>query len=388
MDDAMTTTTARHPFLVAIDPSNWIQRYGLKHYLVCMMIEAAIYPVFYPVALAFDFLDWLNEVRLGQHRPAIGWAIAILSWTVYMGGVTREISGLAAAYLLILPVLVGIALAIMRQGWRFIHPELVLYFAAIVLGTMTLDDLGLVRLAGYIGAIAVYAIARRYAYRGLVTGLYYAGMLYPFLLMISAALGHHIIANTASLWPVAFLLTALQRRGSLPAHKVDYWWYYLMQGITIVVLNSRGGYLNLAVALTVWLLWERRRQSWRALIVATVGLAGLLAVLMAWQWHNTLDRFDYWIDAMLTGLSSPVWGVGLWTYANRHGHAHNILFQTWAEGGILGILSLSLLVGRYFYNGPSRWRTAVLAGLMAHCMVDFPLFFSGPLFLVAALLAF
>ena len=132
---------------------------------------------------------------------------------------------------------------------------------------------------------------------------------------------------------------------------------------------------------------------------AAVAAGGALAL---WQWAGARDwsldaaRRDLWQAAWRTGLERPLTGVGPIGYARALNAVrdpstlpallftpHNVPLMAWAEGGLLGVVALAVLVAALLRVSYRRWRSttgaervriagafAGLLGLSAHSMVD------------------
>ena len=183
--------------------------------------------------------------------------------------------------------------------------------------------------------------------------------------------------------------------------------------------SSRGGWLgtlaiigSMVVLITVafggWrtraATWWRNHRGSRWLVIPLILVGSLLVLAGGYvAWHQIQHpthtgiletRRDFWNSAWLTFLSSPVYGTGPFTYSTQlmkykpimdrpYPHAHSLPITALAEGGMLGILSLTLLVGalirQFWYN----WRRArfdqrlfmtggasAIVGFSVHSLVD------------------
>jgi O-antigen ligase len=112
---------------------------------------------------------------------------------------------------------------------------------------------------------------------------------------------------------------------------------------------------------------------------------------------GTTGRRLIWQGAVEQFLERPILGVGPWNFgplfdaryapATYKPHAHNVVLQTAAETGIVGVLAVlavlvtALVLIVHAYRDPARREAAVLAAalfvaLMAEGMVDYP--YAGP----------
>lgn len=175
---------------------------------------------------------------------------------------------------------------------------------------------------------------------------------------------------------------------------------------------SRGGLLALAAGLGVFVVLlaagvpamrerasavlRNRRLLAAGAVALAAGLPILIRLVTARTWSPDAARLDLWRSAWLAGLSQPLTGVGPagyprarrlygdpWIPLQHHNHTHSLLFQAWADGGLLGVLVLAVVVGALVAatvahwqrtEGPARIRLAgVAAGLSAfatHSLVE------------------
>jgi hypothetical protein len=146
-----------------------------------------------------------------------------------------------------------------------------------------------------------------------------------------------------------------------------------------IALGSLGGILGLLTALVI--TW---RISSKRLIPA--GLA-LIAVAAICRPDSIAWRLTYWRVAWDAFLSSSIVGIGpgsyytLWPVGQAWYHAHNIVMTTAAETGLVGLAALGFAgwqLLQLMRSHPWAWQTAVIAGLLAHSLIDEPLQFWGP----------
>ncbi len=148
----------------------------------------------------------------------------------------------------------------------------------------------------------------------------------------------------------------------------------LLSILWVIMCGSRGALLASGVAAVVLLLAGRAKWTSKVLAVVTFSLAGLVVLEntqlgrtatdvfrdrilhLTFEERHTAARDSLFSAAIELGMQRPVAGWGLsgfrthsWTYP------HNILLETFAEGGTIG-LTLLLLVGWTW------WRTIKLRG--------------------------
>jgi hypothetical protein len=211
------------------------------------------------------------------------------------------------------------------------------------------------------------------------------GWYWPPCYLLASAVGHWDNRNIAAVWSVAAVL-ALTTTGQ----KRDY--VAIAANVALLLwLGSRGAALGLWAGLLV-LWWPVKPARWSL-------LASLLVLpLLVWLRPDTAGyRFDYWRGALAAWQTSPWWGVGYgglqagcWLPEPVNDcqlHAHNLFVHVLAEFGLVGLVWL--LVGLYLLaiSTRPRWEWALIAALLAHSLVDLPLFWLGPaaLFVVVAI---
>jgi hypothetical protein len=189
----------------------------------------------------------------------------------------------------------------------------------------------------------------------------------------------------------------------------------------IVLTGSRSSWLYLLFATGLAYLWQRREQSLRPLLHYSLAL-----VLGFWLMHfvaqipwlqgadgsiTTLERMfgvasgnarlHLWREAMLILFRFPLIGAGFGQFAYQHlqlaaelrnpaftglyNNAHNLVMQTAAEAGAVGLAVLLGTLGLWFWNSVVRnaqftlyhwWGYAVLAVLGIHSMLEYPLWYA------------
>lgn len=267
-------------------------------------------------------------------------------------------------------VLAGVAVVNLK---RIDTPYLIGVLAVAYSLMLNLDiwRAGLGRLLLIGAALGVLVLAKSITLTELRHGLTWAGWLWP----LAALLGPGDNTNVLAVWPLAFLLAS-----NSTAQK----WLY---GAALLWLGSRGAIIGAAVGL---MIATGRRPDWR-LGAAALG-AGL--ALIAWRPTTALYRLGYWAGALRGWASSPLWGVGPGGVGARglvdqpgavgnQIHSHNIIITTGAELGLIG-LGVLLWLGWHMWRAlASDWQRAIVAALGAWSLVDEPLFWPGPLLLLA-----
>ena len=276
-------------------------------------------------------------------------------------------------------------------------------------------------------------------------GAWYAGWLSigglshpipPVTLRISAFLGH---PNFVAAYFNLLLPLALGRAFQSRSRAVRFGWlaYALVAVILVFFTSSRGGWLGTAAALgfgLVLLAFDRRHalKAWwggfhrRGVllamgILAAVALLAAGTVLLAWQSRhpshassglNPQSRTYIWTVALDMFRAHPLSGNGPFTFGTefiRHysippamllAHAHNVVFNTASETGLLGgaallalIAALAWLAWRRFQDTQGSERLGVVAlaasltGLMVHSLFDTPGLLPAITFVAVSLVA-
>jgi len=221
--------------------------------------------------------------------------------------------------------------------------------------------------------------------------LFWAGWLWLVGVSVAWVAGIETNRNIIGFWSVIYLVSVLEA-----PYKIDKQYRSLMIAVflvAIVLAESRGALLAAVVALLVYYppKIEARQR-------AAVGLSfsGFAFILVTLNIKTSVFRLYYWKTAI-----SAMWGHNPWLGLGPGGilargiipepnqtwntpHAHNILIHHFAELGIIGglVLIAGLIWGFSKRGQADRWQLAALAGVLAHSMVDHPLFYFSPLLVV------
>lgn len=190
------------------------------------------------------------------------------------------------------------------------------------------------------------------------------------------------LVNLAGGFAAALVVPALAKRDRL----------LTLALIAFVIVNqSRGAILAVAVSLLAYALLERLLSRRVLIIAGLVGALVLGAVLVISSQQPRRDgdayRADLWRSALqmtaddpLTGVGAGMFGAAYRTYRERPEDsatgAHNFYLNTFAELGILGALASVIVAVTFFaYLPGQRTRTqnaalAALIGIGAHMTVD------------------
>lgn len=317
-------------------------------------------------------------------------AVLIL-WLSISGGH----SGWANPVMLTANLLCGAALVI----WfvcRFVRPggaaptpatlnwAIIAYFAASFVslaGNPETTGQGLWRIIVALGYVVGLRLFRRLPEVAIVDGSIMAGwMLLP--AMIIAGIGGSLWQNPNIIADYPVILGPL---GFARLHgRLRGLWAALAVG-ALLITGSRGGIVAMVAAwiVCVGLRWQ---------FLAAGAIAAMLATWLFPHDYALGGRIEFWKTALAQFLASPWIGHGPGSFSQliiptpwkefQMMHAHNLVLTTLAEKGLLGLLSLgvsarAVLLALWRSWGRRRWTWAVLAGLLAHSLVDEPLHFWG-----------
>ena len=113
-------------------------------------------------------------------------------------------------------------------------------------------------------------------------------------------------------------------------------------GYAVVLTQSRGGLLGLAVAAFAWAYgrfgWKRTLFLAAALAPApALLLSGRLADIGLGKGDTAHERFELWSEGLVALMQNPVTGIGVGEYADVAGLvAHNSFVHAYVEMGLLG----------------------------------------------------
>lgn len=324
-------------------------------------------------------------------RQAIGLAAVILCLALFGGGQFYDPRVLATFIVVGLFVFfVGMVLLVIN------HSPLVVglfapYYIAITLSVAANRDIFPVTIGRW-AIFAIFLMVIVFTYHGLDRGttrqaFYLAASVWPGVLLLAWPLGWQDNSNIIAAWSMIFVVISLTGFS---------WKIFLVNLLLLIWLNSQGAILGAIVAVLVMI----QARSWPRVNTKTVvaySLAGfsILVGFIAWQPRSAWVRFNYWQHAFGAFLSSPIFGIGpgglkaLQLIPEPGGgyqvHAHNLLVSTTAELGLVGLAAVAItiyLISRCRWS-ITRWQLAITAGLLAHSMVDEPLWWPGPLLALA-----
>lgn len=190
----------------------------------------------------------------------------------------------------------------------------------------------------------------------------------------------------------------------------------------MVLSGSRSSWLYLLFAMALAFLWQRRDQElrplWKYSLLLIVGF-GLMHIVVQIPWLEgstgtvtTTERLfgdnvssgirlHLWREAALIFAQFPLMGAGFGQFAYQHlqlvaelrnptitglyNNAHNLVMQTAAEAGLVGVAILLGSLGLWFWQSVVRgvqftiyhwWGYAILSVLGIHSMLEYPLWYA------------
>ena len=257
-----------------------------------------------------------------------------------------------------------------------ILPAALIMWAALGLSTLANLDIWPVaagRLLQVAFAIGALVVSHRLNVALIQEALYLAGWVWPWLYLVVSLAGLQNHQNIIAVWPVFFILVGLTGRN----------WLYLLPNVAALLwLGSRGALIGLAVGIIVF-IYPYIKIKWAAIYAAP-----LMVGLVWWRPATAMIRLHYWQKSLNAFVYHPTFGLGPGGLGARHiiaennlwvTHAHNVLVTLMAENGITGLMGLILALYVLPPLNFDRWQWAIMAALLAHSMVDEPLWWIGPL---------
>lgn len=142
--------------------------------------------------------------------------------------------------------------------------------------------------------------------------------------------------------------------------------------IGLLLSLSRAGWLGLAAAIAVYLIFAADKKIRRLALAAAAVLIIVVAAVPNLRWRvllplygekSAVSRFSLWDTGLKAIKESPITGIGLtgfsrqWTTLNTdpnldtHNYPHNIFLDFWVETGLLGLISFIGIAFIFIYNG-------------------------------------
>jgi O-antigen ligase len=325
-------------------------------------------------------------------------AVCIAFWML-MGGALFFTPLIYKIWLACSFALMVLALIYLARGVHPLQlvPPFLLLLATVVSTLANLDIMGYA--VGFlliqVGAVAALIVIAAHPELDLNQGLYFACWIALLLSGLpSNILGGPENRNIAAIWPALLVLLLIMRRAR--------WYLFIIPIIALIIYGSRGVLVGLAVGLLVYFKPPRKVFVYGVLVLG-IGAALLTAI----RPQNAVNRIGYWYDALGASVDhNALFGLGPGGLFARKAilepgkdplllnsyqpHAHNLVVNVWAETGMIGLLLLVYGV-MYIYNRRDRidwsaWQWPVLAVFLAHSMVDYTLFYPGPLLIFMVVL--
>lgn len=207
------------------------------------------------------------------------------------------------------------------------------------------------------------------------------------------AVGLFIHPNFLALFvaPVlAFLLPHLTKTLLAKSYKLQAWksWWpvaaWVLGLIALLLSMSRAGWLGLAVAAAVFVIWfgdKKIRVAATSLIFIGVLIVGFNVnlryrlLLPFYGEKSAVSRISLWRTGATAIKEAPVLGLGLggfgqqWERLNNdvnldtHNFPHNVFLNFWVETGLLGLITFVILAGLVIVRGFKKGATAYAVGL-------------------------
>lgn len=172
---------------------------------------------------------------------------------------------------------------------------------------------------------------------------------------------------------LALLIPDLAKRIELGVGKNLLWiGLWVLGGVGLLVSLSRAGWLGLAAAILVYLIFAADKKVRLVAVIAivlaiAVGLSiGSVRERLVAPFHgekSATSRLTLWKSGLKGIKESPVFGLGLNGFAEKyanlisdpsldtHNFPHNIFLNFWVETGLLGLISFMGLSSLYIYRG-------------------------------------
>lgn len=171
--------------------------------------------------------------------------------------------------------------------------------------------------------------------------------------------------------------------------------------VGLLLSMSRAGWLGLVIALFIYLIFAADKKTRKILCgVAIIFIMIIIftptlryrVLLPFYGEKSTNSRIELWASGWRAIKTSPILGLGLNGYADNyqkfqaskfldtHNFPHNIFLSLWVETGLLGLISLTGLIGLLIYRGLKSRESAhlpialFLIALLIQGFVDNPYF--------------
>lgn len=275
-------------------------------------------------------------------------------------------------------IIAAVSWSIYRRRWPPFAP--VLGWVLVGLGMSMVANLnaipaGLCRLWLLLIAVSVMTITSYLPHEKTFNGLRLAAVCLLPVWAIFWMLGWFDNKNILAFYPMIFL--ALSLTTVMVGGYVAF----------LAVLGCRGAVLGSIVS-TSFLIYPYIRRYFKLYVtIGAISFVGLVSLSPG----SSAARVIYLGQAAAAFLSSPWFGVGLGELPSLCLlHAHNFLISLAAETGLIGLGFTAIAAWRLYQIRHNfiieRWHVAVLIAVLAHSLVDEPLWWPGPLLTFAIIL--
>jgi O-antigen ligase len=160
---------------------------------------------------------------------------------------------------------------------------------------------------------------------------------------------------------------------------------WLLGAAGLLLSLSRAGWLGLAAIILVYLIFAANAKIRKTVFAAVVVIIIVIVSVPNLRWRfilpfygekSSVSRLSLWQTGIKGIKESPVLGLGLtgfsrqWTTLNTdpgltdtHNFPHNIFLDLWVETGLIGLISLTGLIGLYIYRGLKNRQDLIKLGV-------------------------
>lgn len=196
---------------------------------------------------------------------------------------------------------------------------------------------------------------------------------------------------------LAWLIPDLVKK--LQARKYFYGLLWAVGGLGVLLSLSRGAWIGLLSAFGLFVLLNASKKLIFGFIVAMVLLAGVVAAIPNLRYRvllpfygekSAVARLSLWNTGFEMIKDSPVLGKGVngfkdnWEAYNKdaglehYNFAHNIFINFWIDSGLLGLLSMLIIVAYGILRGLRVKKAIALSiffvAIVLHGLIDIPYF--------------
>lgn len=299
---------------------------------------------------------------------------------------------------------IGLIVILGRQWTTDLWLYLLWPLAALVISMIynfDINEAAELRVIIYVAALAALLTANRFLKPPeLYRGLWLAALIWPAVWGIAVIAGWRDNVNIMAFWSLLFLAAWLyhpeQKRFTL---------YMIPHLLMFFFFRSMGALMGLIVIVFIK-LWPVVKPK----AILYIGQILIVFILAGSFTYSGRIRFHFWNDAVKAFALSPAVGIGpggidareiifargnegpppselYLKGGNYQVHAHNFLITWLTETGLLGMVYLGIAAWRIYATRDNykieRWQLAFLAGILAWSLVDEPLFWPGPLVILA-----